>query len=99
GYQAWYQQQCQLYQNRKNQEKQSQQTANNPSSTPLPQSLIQTQSSILTDSEPINDIVTNNANKPLTLQHLLFLSSWQPNKYPPMIDSAFIQELKNYFSQ
>ncbi|SCC06474.1 hypothetical protein GA0061081_104169, partial [Gilliamella bombicola] len=99
GYQAWYQQQCQLYQKRKNQEKQPLQTANNPSSPPLSQSLIQTQSSILTDSEPIADTALSNINKPLTLQHLLFLSSWQPNKYPPMIDSAFIQELKNYFSQ
>ncbi|NUF50545.1 hypothetical protein [Gilliamella sp. ESL0250] len=37
-------------------------------------------------------MVTNNANKTRALQQLFFLSSWRSNKYPPMIDSAFIQE-------
>ena len=93
GYQAWYQQQCQLYQKRKAQQNQPQQTATHANEVTAPKS------SIFTDSEPIAETALSNINKTLTLQHLLFLSSWQPNKYPPIVDSAFIQELKNYFSQ
>ncbi|MWN31494.1 hypothetical protein GQ596_03410 [Gilliamella sp. Pra-s60] len=93
GYQAWYQQQCHLYQKRKAQQNQPQQTTTHTNEVTAPQS------SIFTDSEPIAETALSNINKTLTLQHLLFLSSWQPNKYPPIVDSAFIQELKNYFSQ
>ena len=48
-------------------------------------------------NEQLNEL--HDMNKPLTVQHLLFLQSWQANKYPAMVDSAFIQELKNYFSE
>jgi hypothetical protein len=54
-------------------------------------------SPLFTASEPISEAVVGQANKPLTVQHLLFLQSWQANKYPAIVDSAFIQALKNYF--
>ena len=59
-----------------------------------------TPQSLLTTSQEINEQLNEfrDMNKPLTVQHLLFLQSWQANKYPAMVDSAFIQELKNYFS-
>ncbi|MCX8585973.1 MULTISPECIES: hypothetical protein [unclassified Gilliamella] len=60
-----------------------------------------TPQSLLTTSQEINEQLNefHDMNKPLTVQHLLFLQSWQSNKYPAMVDSAFIQELKNYFSE
>ena len=60
-----------------------------------------TPQSLLTTSQEINEQLNEfrDMNKPLTVQHLLFLQSWQANKYPAMVDSAFIQELKNYFSE
>ena len=60
-----------------------------------------TPQSLLTTSQEINEQLNEfrDMNKPLTVQHLLFLQSWQANKYPVMVDSAFIQELKNYFSE
>ena len=60
-----------------------------------------TPQSLLTTSQEINEQLNefHDMNKPLTVQHLLFLQSWQANKYPAMVDSAFIQELKNYFSE
>ncbi|MCX8594789.1 hypothetical protein [Gilliamella sp. B3367] len=59
-----------------------------------------TPQSLLTTSQEVNEQLNelHDMNKPLTVQHLLFLQSWQANKYPAMVDSAFIQELKNYFS-
>ena len=60
-----------------------------------------TPQSLLTTSQEVNEQLNefHDMNKPLTVQHLLFLQSWQANKYPAMVDSAFIQELKNYFSE
>ncbi|MCX8598408.1 MULTISPECIES: hypothetical protein [unclassified Gilliamella] len=60
-----------------------------------------TPQSLLTAFQEINEQLNEfrDMNKPLTVQHLLFLQSWQANKYPAMVDSAFIQELKNYFSE
>ncbi|MCX8663220.1 hypothetical protein [Gilliamella sp. B2911] len=60
-----------------------------------------TPQSLLTTSQEVNEQLNEfrDMNKPLTVQHLLFLQSWQANKYPAMVDSAFIQELKNYFSE
>lgn len=60
-----------------------------------------TPQSLLTISQEINEQLNefHDMNKPLTVQHLLFLQSWQANKYPAMVDSAFIQTLKNYFSE
>ncbi|MCX8585625.1 MULTISPECIES: hypothetical protein [unclassified Gilliamella] len=58
-----------------------------------------TPQSLLTTSQEINEQLNEfrDMNKPLTVQHLLFLQSWQANK--SMVDSAFIQALKNYFSE
>lgn len=91
GYTNWYQQQCQLIQNRPHQPHQGiQKLANNESVTsPL--------MDIFNPLKPISETVFEYASKTLTTQHLLFLSSWQANKYPPIVDSAFIQELKNHF--
>ena len=60
-----------------------------------------TPQSLLTTSQEVNEQLNEfrDMNKPLTVQHLLFLQSWQANKYPAMVDSAFIQELKNYFNE
>ena len=60
-----------------------------------------TPQSLLTTSQEVNEQLNefHDMNKPLTVQHLLFLQSWQANKYPAMVDSAFIQALKNYFSE
>ncbi|MCX8675322.1 hypothetical protein J3U16_08455, partial [Gilliamella sp. B3023] len=60
-----------------------------------------TPQSLLTTSQEVKEQLNEfrDMNKPLTVQHLLFLQSWQANKYPAMVDSAFIQELKNYFSE
>ncbi|OCL23925.1 hypothetical protein A9G07_03545 [Gilliamella sp. wkB72] len=60
-----------------------------------------TPQSLLTTSQEVNEQLNefHDMNKSLTVQHLLFLQSWQANKYPAMVDSAFIQELKNYFSE
>ncbi|MCX8593842.1 hypothetical protein [Gilliamella sp. B3367] len=60
-----------------------------------------TPQSLLTTSQEVNEQLNefHDMNKSLTIQHLLFLQSWQANKYPAMVDSAFIQELKNYFSE
>ena len=60
-----------------------------------------TPQSLLTTSQEVNEQLNEfrDMNKPLTVQHLLFLQSWQANKYPAMVDSAFIQALKNYFSE
>ena len=60
-----------------------------------------TPQSLLTTFQEVNEQLNEfrDMNKPLTVQHLLFLQSWQANKYPAMVDSAFIQTLKNYFSE